>query len=332
MWTTDLEFAYEHGHVYLLDGARHWSDDDDAVDLRMPRWPGFFQPLRIEAWGAKPALDLDGWEHIAEFSLDLASGTLALASGGCGAIKVGIEAGAYRARWSARADDFRLQLWPGPAAVPRSELKRRNGNGSDLGDLPALLTDEGVQAVGAIPETRVIGDALRLDVHLAAWAKRTWERTIRCDGVVRWRATERAVRPRAAARRAPRPAPVRRRARRAFVPRPPAGAQPARARAARRARRGGGRARRVRGGDRGAARDRLRPAGERAGHAPAPLRQRRRGLRAEHEPDRHRPGPRRAYTARVGRLVRRRRALQRQLRARGAGGTRRSRASRRGRA
>ena len=189
VWTTDLEFAYEHGHVYLLDGARHWSDDDGRIDLLMPGGSGFFQPLRIEAWGAKPALELDGWEHIAEFSLDLASGTLSLASGGCGAIRVGIEPGAYRARWSARADDFRLQLWPGPAAVPRSELRRRNGNGSDLGDLPALLTDEGVQAVGAVTGTRVIGDALRLDVHLAAWARRTWDRTIRCDGVVRWRAT-----------------------------------------------------------------------------------------------------------------------------------------------
>src|SRR4029078_4419799 len=25
-WTTELEFAYEHGHAYLLDGAGHWSD------------------------------------------------------------------------------------------------------------------------------------------------------------------------------------------------------------------------------------------------------------------------------------------------------------------
>ena len=189
MWTTDLEFAYEHGHVYLLDGARHWSDDVQRVDLRMPGSAGFFLPLRVETWRAKPALDLDRWEHVAEFSLDLHSGTLALASGNCGALKVDIEAGAYRARWSARTNDFRLQLWPGPATAPRSELKRRNGNGSDLGDIPALLTDEGVQAVGAIRGTHVAGNALRVDLHLAAWAKRTWERAIRCDGVVRWRAT-----------------------------------------------------------------------------------------------------------------------------------------------
>jgi hypothetical protein len=187
-WTTDLEFAYEHGHLYLLDGTRHWSDGD-RVDLRMPADAGFFQPLRIEASGAKPGLDLDGWEHVAEFSLDLGSGTLALASGSCEAIKVQIEPGPYRARWSARADGYRLQLWPGASVSPRFDLKRRNGDGNDLGDVPALLTDEGVQAVGTIIGTSRAGDALRVDVRLSAWASRVWDRAIRCDGVVRWRAT-----------------------------------------------------------------------------------------------------------------------------------------------
>ena len=114
-WTTDLEFAYEHGHVYLLDGDFHWSDDA-RVDVPMPDRAGFFQALRIEGWGAKPALELDGWDHVAEFSLVLASGTLALASGNCGAIRYEIEPGAYRARWSGRDNSFRLQLWPGPSA------------------------------------------------------------------------------------------------------------------------------------------------------------------------------------------------------------------------
>jgi hypothetical protein len=152
----------------------------------MPGGAGFFQRLRIDACGAKPALELNGWDQVAEFSLDLPSGTLALASGGCGALKVEIAPGAYRARWSGRGDEHRLQLWPGSAGAPRSELKRFNGRGSDLGDLPALLADEGVQAVGTICGTRVTGGALGVDVHLSAWAKRSWERTIRCDGVVRW--------------------------------------------------------------------------------------------------------------------------------------------------
>ena len=187
-WTTDLEFAYEHGHVYLLDGSGHWSDDA-RIDLRMSDSAGFFQHLRIEGWGAKPALELDGYDHVGEFSLVLPSGTLALASGNCGALKCEIEPGAYRARWSARDDRYRLQLWPGSASAPRSELKRRTDEGSDLGDIPALLLDEGVQATGSITGTRVRGNALQLYVALDAWANRSWRRTIRCDGAVRWQVT-----------------------------------------------------------------------------------------------------------------------------------------------
>jgi hypothetical protein len=187
-WTTELEFAYEFGHVYLLDGAGHWSSHE-RVDLRMPADAGFFVPLRIESSSARPELDLDGWDCVCEFSLGISSGRLALASGGCNALTVEIAPGAYRARWSGREETCRLQLWPGPAAAPRADLKRLDGYGSDLGDLPALLADEGVQAVGTITGTRVSGAALRLDVRLSAWATRTWERTIRCDGVVRWLAT-----------------------------------------------------------------------------------------------------------------------------------------------
>ena len=188
VWTTELEFAYEHGHAYLLDGGDHWSDDK-RIDLPMAASEGFFQFLRIEGWGAKPALDLEGWDHVAEFSLLLPSGTLALASGNCGALKAEIEPGAYRARWSARDETYRLQLWPGPASAPRLELKRRPDSGRDLGDIPALLLDEGVQATGVVTGSRVRGNALQLFVSLDAWAKRSWRRTIRCDGVVRWQAT-----------------------------------------------------------------------------------------------------------------------------------------------
>ena len=184
-WTTELEFAYDFGHLYLLDGGRHWSDGEH-VDLRMPRGAGFSVPLRIEAWGAKPALELDGWEQVSEFSLDLPSGTLALASGGCGAVKVEIAAGAYRARWSGRGDHHRLQLWPGPATASPLELRRVNGHRDDLGDVPALLHDTGVEATGTVTGTRVRGDSLWLYLHLAAWAERTWQRAIRCDGVVCW--------------------------------------------------------------------------------------------------------------------------------------------------
>src|SRR4051794_26819440 len=158
----------------------------------MPERAGFFQRLRIECSAAKPALELDGYEHVAEFSLDLPSGTLALASGNCGALRSEITPGSYRGRWSARGEHFRLQLWPGPADAPRHELKRRPDSGSDLGDVPALLFDEGVQAMGSISGTRVRGSALQLYLQLNAYATRAWRRTIRCDGIVRWQVSSEA--------------------------------------------------------------------------------------------------------------------------------------------
>ena len=45
-WSTELEFAYDHGHLYLLDGASHWSDAQERADLRMPHTGGFGVPLR----------------------------------------------------------------------------------------------------------------------------------------------------------------------------------------------------------------------------------------------------------------------------------------------
>ena len=99
-WATELEFAYDHGHLYVLDAARHWSEAE--VDVRMPRSANFFVPLRVEGWGGRPPLDLDAWDHVAEFSLTVPSGKLALASGGGDEVTVGIAPGAYRARWSGR--------------------------------------------------------------------------------------------------------------------------------------------------------------------------------------------------------------------------------------
>lgn len=188
-WTTEIEIAYDFGHLYVHDGARHWSDTEARVDLRMPRAGEFGVPLRLEGYGAKPALDLARWEHVAEFSLRVESESLAFASGTTGAVRVGIPNGAYRARWSARDGEYRFQLWPGPPAAPRAELKRPNGPVSDLGDIPALLHDEGVRAVGSVVGTRVRGDALQLYTRLHAWRDRSWNRTLRCDGAVRWQAS-----------------------------------------------------------------------------------------------------------------------------------------------
>jgi hypothetical protein len=199
-WATELEFAYDHGRLYVVDAGRHWSEAE--VDVRMPRGANFFVPLRVEGWGARPPLDLDGWDHVTEFSLAVPSGKLALASSGVDGVTVSIAPGAYRARWSGRnlsaaatwersdenaPDTYRLQIWPGATEAPRAEIKHwASPNGSELGDLPALLADEELSAVGAIAGTERAGDALRLHVRLAGAPSRTWERTIRADGVVRW--------------------------------------------------------------------------------------------------------------------------------------------------
>ncbi|MDA0183089.1 hypothetical protein OJ997_22460 [Solirubrobacter phytolaccae] len=188
-WTTEIEIAYDFGHLYVHDGAGHWSDTAARVDLRMPHVGEFGVPVRLEGYGAKPALDLARWEQVTEFSLRVESESLAFASGTTGPVRVGIANGAYRARWSARDGEYRFQLWPGPASAPRAELKRRAGIASDLGDIPALLHDEGVQAAGSVVGTRVRGDALQLYVRLSAWRDRAWNRTLRCDGAVRWQAT-----------------------------------------------------------------------------------------------------------------------------------------------
>lgn len=187
-WTSEIEIAYDFGHLYVHDGGQHWSDTTARVDLAMPHAGEFGVPVRIECYGAKPALDLARWEHVTEFSLRVESESIAFASGTVGAVRVGIANGAYRARWSACDGEYCFQLWPGPPAAPRAELKRRPVVVSDLGDIPALLHDEGVQAVGSVVGTRVRGNALQLYVRLSAWRDRAWNRTIRCDGAVRWQA------------------------------------------------------------------------------------------------------------------------------------------------
>jgi hypothetical protein len=200
-WATDLEFAYDHGHLYVLDAAGHWSEAE--VDVRMPRSANFFVPLRVEAWGGRPPLDLDAWDHVAEFSLTVPSGQLALASAGIEEVTLGIEPGAYRARWSGRnlnaaaawteldesaPDTYRLQIWPGPASAPRAEIKRWPGADriAELGDLPALFADADLDAFGSIAALERTGNGLRIRVGIAGAGGRTWDRTIRADGVVHW--------------------------------------------------------------------------------------------------------------------------------------------------
>ena len=156
----ELTFVYDYGQVYLYDAAAVGTVDflaalDDStrtgltvgvdgalVDLLLPLQWNFSVPLVLEAVDGEPVLDLDEWEHIVEFALQLPSGRLLLeGSGGSGELDVELPPNTYRARWSGRGfppageyvpaesspDNYRLQLWPAPADEPPRELKRWPG-------------------------------------------------------------------------------------------------------------------------------------------------------------------------------------------------------------
>jgi hypothetical protein len=156
----ELSFVYDYGQVYLHDAAAADSVDflaalDDStrtglsvgvagglVDLLLPLQWNFAAPLVLETSDAEPELDLDGWEHVVEFALQLPSGRLLLeGSGGSGQAEIELLPGAYRARWSGRgfpavgdyvpgessADTYRLQLWAAHSDEPPRELKRWPG-------------------------------------------------------------------------------------------------------------------------------------------------------------------------------------------------------------
>ena len=245
-WATDLEFAYDHGHLYVVDAESHWSEAE--VDVRMPRSANFFVPLRVEGWGGRPPLDLDA---LGPGHRVLADGPVRQARAGVGRDRRGD--GRHRARRLPRALErpqperggdvgratrtrrtaYRLQIWPGATEAPRAEIKHWPGIGrSELGDLPALLADEELDALGAIVGSERTGDgAAAQRAPGRRQTARTWDRTIRADGVVRWVVSSSRFHRAGAARRAPRPAALHRRLRRPLLPRPrrgPASGSPTR--------------------------------------------------------------------------------------------------------
>ena len=200
-WATDLEFAYDHGHLYVVDAERHWSEAE--VDVRMPRSANFFVPLRVEGWGGRPPLDLDGWDHVTEFSLTVASGKLALASAGIDEVTVGIAPGAYRARWSGRnlqrGGDLGRRRREPAGHLPAADLARPD-RGAARRD-QALAGRRRAPSSATCPRcwpTRTSTRSARSSAASAPATRcgstsaspgangRTWDRTIRADGVVRW--------------------------------------------------------------------------------------------------------------------------------------------------
>jgi hypothetical protein len=112
------------------------------VDLLLPLQWNFSAPLVLETVDGEPVLDLEEWEHVVEFPLQLPTGRLLLeGSGGSGQLEIEVPPGAYRACWSgdgfppagdyvpgeSSQDSYRLQLWAAQADEPPRELKRWPG-------------------------------------------------------------------------------------------------------------------------------------------------------------------------------------------------------------
>ena len=156
----ELSFAYDYGQVYLYDAAVADSVDylaalDDSVrtglsvgvagalvDLLQPLQWNFSAPLVLETPEGEPQLDLDDWQHMVEFALQLPCGRLMVeGSGGSGELEVEVPPATYGARWAGRCfpppgeyvpgessgDEYRLQLWIGGSDEPPRELKRWPG-------------------------------------------------------------------------------------------------------------------------------------------------------------------------------------------------------------
>ena len=87
-------------------------------------------PVALELWDSEPPLD-EGWDHVAEASLEIRSGRLGLAGveGPATPQPLEVEPRTYRVRSAAAGleganemdggDSYRVQLWPAPAAEPR---------------------------------------------------------------------------------------------------------------------------------------------------------------------------------------------------------------------
>jgi len=158
--TREFSFVYDYGQVYLYDAAAAESVDfiaalDDStrtgltvgvagalVDLLMPLQWNFAAPLVFEVADSEPELDVDEWDHVVEFGLQLPSGRLLLeGSGGSGELEIDVPPGTYRARWSGRGfpppgeyvpgessfDSYRLELWAAAGNEPPREVKRWPG-------------------------------------------------------------------------------------------------------------------------------------------------------------------------------------------------------------
>jgi hypothetical protein len=153
----EIAVEADYGQIYIYDPQtqlpdKDASEDDDPferamdeayesrrfvgcasglIDVITPSQYNWKAPMRIEVSEAPPASDAQAWDHVAEVSLPVPSGTLVFqASGGGEPIETQIPPGKYRARFSGRGyvasvaeieghESYRLQLWPAEEAEPQ---------------------------------------------------------------------------------------------------------------------------------------------------------------------------------------------------------------------
>ena len=261
----------------------------------MPRSANFFVPLRVEGWGGRPPLDLDALgprrRVLADRPLGEARAGLRRRRRGhrrhrARRLSRALERAQPRARRRRGSASTRTRPTPTGCRSGRARRRRRAPRSSagaarcaaSSATCPRSWPTRTSTRSAAVAGTERTGDGLRIAVRLAGAGDRSWDRTIRADGVVRWVASSSRFDRVGLHAEHPGLLPFADDRGGALLPRPPRGPGAARARAARRARGDRRALHRLRGRRqharraRGAARARLRPARLRPGHAAAPLR------------------------------------------------------------
>ena len=174
--TVETEVYASHHQFYVLDPdgeqlADLW--DGAALERHLGVAEGIIAvgtvgycdvPVRIEVWDEEPPLDLEGWDHVVDATLEARSGRVGLAwVEGLAALEpLHVVPGTYRLRCSAAGldeademdggDRYRVQLWIAPAREP--EVRRWWAPWDPAGTVARPTTAAGRLIVGAAADDR----------------------------------------------------------------------------------------------------------------------------------------------------------------------------------
>jgi hypothetical protein len=169
-------YASHHQFYVVASGAEHATDlvwDGAGLERHLGVAPGLvavgtightYLPVTLELWDEEPPLDLDGWDHVVEASLDVPQGSIELhgVEGPAELDPITVEPGSYRLRTSTAGldgademdggDRYRVQLWPASPAEP--EVRKWWPPWDPRGVEPRRTTSFGRILVGAEAEDR----------------------------------------------------------------------------------------------------------------------------------------------------------------------------------